>query len=381
MPQSTGRSFVLHILAPAREGGLERVVSMLSERQGRDRAHIAAVVSPNGADQHPFIAKLEAAAIPVTRVVVGARSYLHEYRSLSAIVARLQPEVIHTHGYREDVIGGAVARAHGVPTVSTVHGFTGGGGRNQFNERIQCFALRRADAVVAVSRPLVDRLTRAGVLRERISFIPNGFAPPAQTMTRASARRMLGIADDAVVVGWVGRLSREKGADVMLDALAQSETSWRLSMIGEGQERERLREQTADLGIGDRVIWHGPVANAGAVLPAFDAFVLSSRTEGTPIALFEAMHASVPIVAARVGGVPDVVTSEHALLVPPEEPSTIAEALAEITRDPAAAVVRSRRARGRVLQAYSAEAWVDAVEEVYRTACSRTSKGPVQREN
>jgi glycosyltransferase involved in cell wall biosynthesis len=367
MRQLTGGISVLHILAPAREGGLERVVLMLSERQGGHRVHVAAVLSPDDVDDHPFIDRLEAAEIPVTPVVAGARSYLHEYRSLRALVARLKPAIIHTHGYRADVIGGAVARAHGVPTVSTVHGFTGGGRRNRFNERIQCFALRFADAVVAVSRPLVDSLRRAGVPRERIHFVPNGFAPSANTMTRAAARRMLGIADDAIVAGWVGRLSREKGADVMLAALAQSDTPWRLSMIGEGRDRDRLREQSAELRIGERVVWHGPVANAGAVLPAFDAFVLSSRTEGTPIALFEAMYAGIPIVATQVGGVPDVVTSEHALLVPPEQPGAIAEALTELRRDPSAGTHRSRLARDRLLQAFSAEAWCDAVEEVYRS--------------
>jgi len=330
---------------------------MLSEGQGRDRVHIAAVLSPRDADGHPFIARLESADIPVTAVVAGARNYLREYRSLGAIIAQLKPGVIHTHGYRADVIGGAVARAHRVPTVSTVHGFTGGGRRNRFNERVQCFALRSADAVVAVSRPLVDSLRRAGVSSERIRFIPNGFAPPANIVTRAAARRMLGIADHTLIAGWVGRLSREKGADVMLAALAQSDISWRLSMIGEGQDRDRLREQAAELGIGDRVVWHGAVANAGAVLPAFDSFVLSSRTEGTPIALFEAMSARVPIVAARVGGVPDVVTSEHALLVPAEQPGAIAEALAELKRDPSAGIHRSELAHDRL------------VEAVYRTVC------------
>jgi glycosyltransferase involved in cell wall biosynthesis len=342
---------------------------MLSEGQGRHRAHVAAVLSPNDADEHPFIGVLEAADIPVTRVVAGPRSYLREYRSLSALVGRLQPRVVHTHGYRADVIGGAVARAHRVATVSTVHGFTGGGRRNRLNETVQCFALRRADAVIAVSRPLVDRLTRAGVPREKIRWISNGFSPSDSMMTRAVARRALGIADDAIVAGWVGRLSHEKGADVMLSALAESDRSWRLSMIGEGRERNRLAAQTAKLRIEDRVVWHGAVANAGALMPAFDAFVLSSRTEGTPIALFEAMNARVPVVATQVGGVPDVVTSEHALLVPAEQPAPIAEALAELRRDPSAATRRSDRARDRVLQAFSAEAWIDAIEEVYRAVC------------
>ena len=346
------------------------MVSMLSQRQGRDRAHVAAVLSPGDADAHPFVGALEAADIPVTRVVVGARSYLREYRSLGSLVDRLQPRVIHTHGYRADVIGGAVARAHNIPTVSTVHGFTGGGRRNRLNEAVQCFALRYAGAVMAVSRPLVDRLAHSGVAREKIRWIPNGFAPSAHTMTRDAARRALGIPADATVAGWVGRLSREKGPDVMLDALAQADRSWRLSMVGDGRERNRLTEQAARLGIGDRVVWHGVVPNAGALMAAFDAFVLSSRTEGTPIALFEAMHARVPIVATRVGGVPDVVAPEHALIVRAEQPGSIAEALAALRREPSAATRRADLARDRVLEAFSTESWIDAVEEVYHKVCA-----------
>lgn len=358
---------ILHILAPAREGGLERVVSMLSEYQGSERAHVAAILSPTDADSHPFVRRLEVANIPVTPVVVGGRSYVQEYRSISDIIARFKPDVVHTHGYREDVIGGLAARSLGLPAVSTVHGFTGGGRRNRLNESIQRFALRRANAVIVVSKPLVGVLADSGIPPQRIFLVPNGYAPPSSIIARAAARRSLGIPDQAMVVGWVGRLSREKGADVMLDALAQSDVSWRLSIIGDGKERENLQEQAATLGIGDRVSWHGAVPNAGEVLKAFDAFVLSSRTEGTPIVLFEAMHAGVPIVATRVGGVPDVITSEHALLVPPEDPHRIAEALAELRREPASANLRSAQARDRVLQAFSAEAWIDAVEDVYLT--------------
>lgn len=366
MTALTDRVRILHVLAPAREGGLERVVAMLSEGQGRDRAHVAAVVTPEDAKEHPFIDALEAAGIPVTPVVVGGRGYLREYRLLGALIDRVHAGVVHTHGYRADVIGGIAARARRVPAVSTVHGFTGGSRRNRFNETVQLFALRRADAVLAVSRPLVDRLARAGVPPEKVRWIPNGFAPSSNALTRAASRQALGIPNDALVAGWVGRLSREKGADVMLDALSLSDSSWRLSIVGEGIEREQLRAQAAQLGIEDRVMWHGAVPNAGALMTAFDAFVLSSRTEGTPIALLEAMHAGVPIVATQVGGVPDVVSAEHALLVASEQPSAIAAALSELRRDPSAAARRSERARERVLRDFSAGAWVAAVEEVYQ---------------
>jgi len=366
---------VLHVLAPMREGGLERVVTMMSVGQRGHSVHVAAVVEPSTADHHPFIGQLEVLGVPITRVVVGARSYLREYRALSALVARLQPGVVHTHGYRADVIGGLVARAHHVPTVSTVHGFTGGGRRNRIYERVQSFALRRADAVIAVSAPLVQRLAADGVPRHKIHCIPNGFAPLVQPVTRAAARHRLGIGTDTLVAGWVGRLSKEKGADVMLDALAESDPRWHLSIIGEGDELVHLRQRAERLRISDRVAWHGPIANAASLFAAFDAFVLSSRTEGTPVTLLEAMSAGVPIVATRVGGVPDIVGPSHGLLVPAEQPVMIARALSELERDPSAATYRSMRARERLIQSFSAATWLDAVDAVYDTVARSTDIG------
>jgi glycosyltransferase involved in cell wall biosynthesis len=358
-----------------REGGLERVVTMMSVGQLPKSVHVAAVVEPGTAENHPFIQQLETLGVPVTRIVVGARGYFREYRSLKALVARLRPGLVHTHGYRADVIGGAAARAHHVPTVTTVHGFTGGGRRNRIYERVQSFALRRADAVIAVSAPLVLRLTKDGVLPERIHCVPNGFAQSVDTLTRAAARERLDIRADALVAGWVGRLSREKGADVMLDALAASDPKWHLSIVGEGDELDRLRQQAAELRIADRISWHGHIANAGSLITAFDVLVLSSRTEGTPIVLLEAMNASVPIIATRVGGVPDVVSTSHALLVPPEEPSLIAKALSEVERDQSAAIARSTRARERLLESFSRERWLGAIDAVYAAALRSANDG------
>jgi glycosyltransferase involved in cell wall biosynthesis len=348
---------------------------MMSVGQLPESVHVAAVVEPGTAENHPFIEQLETLGVPVTRIVVGARGYFREYRSLKALVARLRPGVVHTHGYRADVIGGAAARAHHVPTVTTVHGFTGGGRRNRLYERVQLFALRRADAVIAVSAPLVLRLTKDGVPPERIHCVRNGFAQSVDTLTRAAARERLGIRADALVAGWVGRLSREKGADVMLDALAASDPKWHLSIVGEGDELDRLRQQAAALRIADRISWHGHIANAGSLITAFDVLVLSSRTEGTPIVLLEAMNASVPIIATRVGGVPDVVSSSHALLVPPEQPSLIANALSEVECDPSAAIARSTRARERLLESFSRARWLGAIDAVYAAALRSANGG------
>ncbi len=358
---------ILHVLAPTREGGLERVVTMMSSGQ-KSSVHVAAVVEPETAVGHPFIDQLQALGVPVTPIVVGARDYLREFRLISALVAQFRPSVVHSHGYRSDVIGGLVARSHCLPTVSTVHGFTGGSLRNRLNERVQLLALRRADAVIVVSAPLVRRLADDGVRSDKIHLVPNSFTPLYDLLPRAAARERLGIPADARVAGWVGRLSREKGADVMLEALAQSDPRWQLSVIGQGDEMERLREQSMKLGISSRVSWHGPLANAGALLSAFDAFVLSSRTEGTPITLLEAMNADVPIVATRVGGVPDVVDSSQALVVDAEQPSLIAGALSQIDRGPEEATERSRRARERLTQSFGSTSWLAALDSVYEAA-------------
>jgi glycosyltransferase involved in cell wall biosynthesis len=305
-------------------------------------------------------------------VVVGARSYLKEYRQLSALTTRVKPHLLHTHGYRADVIAGAVAWAHSIPLVSTVHGFTGGAQRNRLYERIQLLVLRRANAVIAVSNQLAERLAGAGISPDRIHCVLNAFTPPLTTLARSAARERLGIARDTLTAGWVGRLSREKGADVMLDALAQVDPSWHLSIIGDGPERHALQHQATNLGIVDRITWHGLVENAGPLLTAFDAFVLSSRTEGTPITLFEAMYARVPIVATRVGGVPDVVSPSQAILVPTEEPRMIARALNEVVSDASSAASRTVLARERLVQSFGTAGWLDAIDAVYEAA--RASK-------
>jgi glycosyltransferase involved in cell wall biosynthesis len=358
---------VLHVVAPAGEGGLEQVVTMLARGQRSGGVHVASVITPTHAQHHPFTQRLDALRIPNTKIVVGARQYRRELRMLRQLVALLRPSVIHTHGFRADVTGGMVARSCGLPAVSTVHGFTGLTRRIRFYEWLQQLALRRADAVIAVSRPLVEGLCSNGIRRERIHLIANGFLSLTDSLPRAEARTILGIPDHELRAGWVGRLSREKGPDVMIEALAQTAGEWRLSVIGDGPERSGLQKLAGDLRVSDRVTWHGRIAGAARLLPAFDAFVLSSRTEGTPIALLEAMNSGVPIVAANVGGVGDVVSPIEAILVPSEDPSSIASALRRIQSDPQSARTRVANARRKLAGSFDGETWLAKIDGVYRS--------------
>ena len=370
---------VLHLLAPTQGAGLEQVVAMLAVAQEPQGAHVVLVLTPREADNHPFARQLSEIGVPFSQVVVRGRSYLQEYRELSAILSRLRPSILHTHGYRADLIGLILARRHRVPMVSTVHGFTGATLRIRNNERVQCLILRAADAVIAVSAPLQRRLSRSGIPTQKIHFVANGFLPISPVLDRSQSRATLGIDEKALTAGWVGRLSPEKGADVMLDALSRTPSTWQLEMIGDGPQREELRQTALRLGVWDRVRWHGRVTNAGGLLTAFDAFVLSSRTEGTPIALLEAMHAGVPIVATSVGGVPNVLDASAGILVESERPERIADALAQIEKQPAETRKRVAQARRRVVEVFGPVRWVAQIDAVYEAATTSSRRASPRR--
>jgi glycosyltransferase involved in cell wall biosynthesis len=325
---------------------------------------VCSVVSP-GEENLPLHQALLAGGVPVTPVVIPGRHYLKELRQVTDVLQRAAPDIVHTHGYRSDLIAGRAARTQGLKTVSTVHGFTGGDWKNRLYERLQSRAFRRFDAVVAVSRPLVARLTGQGVPPERIHLIPNGWGGSAPPLDRTEARRLLGIAPDEFVVGWVGRLSREKGADVMLAALPKIPAPTSVSILGEGREFNRLQAQAESLGITERVRWHGTIPGADRMYRAFDLFALSSRTEGTPISLFEAMAAGVPIVATAVGGVPDVIRDHEARLVPAESPDELARAIVDLRENTVRRTALAEAAAARLVEAYAMPTWIARYADLY----------------
>jgi glycosyltransferase involved in cell wall biosynthesis len=370
--------FILHVTAPGAVGGLERVVQTLAAglRQAGHDARVAAVLD-EGTGSTPFLAGLEAAAVPVVPVPLPPRAYLGERRRLADLFRGLGPDLVHTHGYRADVQAGAVARRLGFPTVTTVHGFTGGGWKNRFYEALQRRAFRRCDAVVAVSRPLGERLRAGGVPAGRVHVVPNAAPPPVTSLPRDAARRELGLSDGAFVAGWVGRLSHEKAPDQLVEALVHTPGHIGAVIIGEGPAGSSSRILAEERGVASRVRWAGAHPDAGSLFPAFDCFVLSSRTEGTPMVLFEAMAAGVPVVARAVGGVPDVVSDAEALLVRSPDPAALGAAIASVAADPAAARERCQAARRR-LDDYRVAPWVDRYEAVYRGILASTShRSPV----
>jgi glycosyltransferase involved in cell wall biosynthesis len=358
---------LLHITAPGHSGGLESVVQGLAighHRRGHE-VHVLAVVG-QGEGEHPFLRPLQEAGVAVHVLPLPTRAYVRERREVAALLRRLQPYVVHTHGTRPDVLDAGPARRLGIPTATTLHGYSRMGGKARAYEWIHTRALRRFDAVIAVSGPLVGDLRRWGVPDRRVHLVPNAWPGRNMLLPRGEARARLGIQSDSFCIGWVGRLIPIKGADVFLQAIASiPELPASFVIVGDGPERQPLGSLARKLRVDARVTFVGGCPEAAMLFSAFDIFVLSSRSEGTPMVLFEAMAAGVPVVAAGVGGVPDVIGSGAGWIVPPEDPEALGWAIVTAASDRTAANARAEVARMRLEREFGPEMWLDRHEALY----------------
>jgi glycosyltransferase involved in cell wall biosynthesis len=330
------------------------------------RVILAMVLEP-GVAPPAWSAALTDSGVTVEPLYLHARAYGEERRRVLSLARRHGADVVHTHGFRSDVVDGPPLQRAGYPVVSTAHGFVRVNWRGRLYARLQVRALRDFDAVVAVSRPLVDELSSAGVPATRLVQITNGFVPSlAPRLSRAAARGRLDLPMNGPVIGWVGRLSEEKAPEVAINALGLlHHREAVLCVIGDGPQAASCRALADRAGVGDRVRFAGAIPNAETLFNAFDVFVLSSRTEGTPMVLLEAADARVPIVATAVGGVPDVLGNSGGLLVPPDDPALLAGSIDASLDAPADALARTERMALKVSAPGAAGDWVEQYARLY----------------
>jgi len=248
--------------------------------------------------------------------------------------------ILHVHGYAAADFGRVAARRLGIPLVLHEHfadprmpAYQG------VADRVLSGLTDRAIAVSASTRDFLVR--ERHVPAARVRLIWNGapldeFAPVAPEVARA-ARRALGVAEDAVVVGTIGRLNEQKGHRYLVEAAAAllpSRPKAQVVIVGDGDQMDALRAQAAGLGLASRVTFAGHRADVPALLGAIDVFAISSTYEGTPLALFEAMAAGKAIVSTAVDGCREVLEDgATALLVPPRDAAALAAALGRVVDD------------------------------------------------
>lgn len=234
------------------------------------------------------------------------------------------------------------------------------------------FILRSADRIVAVSEAVRARLVAfEPACAPKAVTIENGVEMASETsrQLRDSTRTAWGVSEGGLVVGMVGRLSHEKGADVFLQAAAEllkSRPTTKFVLVGEGPEEQKTRENARSLGIESSVVFAGFRDDVSAVLAAIDIVVIPSRTEGLPLILLEAMSSGKPVVATNTGGIPDVLQEGvNGRLLPAADPLAFARAIAELLDDPSARHRMGMNARKTAEGRFSVDRMIEAYERVF----------------
>jgi glycosyltransferase involved in cell wall biosynthesis len=292
--------------------------------------------------------------------------------ALASIVRRRQIDIVHAHDYKTDFLALALARATGAIALSTVHGWI----HDSWKERriyypADKWMLRRFPRVIAVSAVIRDTLIESGVEASRITTLLNGIDPAQFRRDRrdeAAARRELGIEPSETAIGTVGRLEPVKRFDLLLDAVARLQKTGRaakLFIVGDGSLRDKLMARATELAVdGCRFLGHR--ADVGRLHHAFDVFVQSSDSEGTPNAVLEAMALETPVVATDAGGTRDIVAhGVHGLIVPCGDPAGLARAIERTITDRDATRARVAAARARIERELSFERRTRDLEAIY----------------
>ena len=284
-------------------------------------------------------------------------------------------DVVHTHSAKAGVLGRVAARRVGATrVVHTLHGFP----FHEFQRpltratyvQIERTMSRITDVYLAIGTGVAVEMIRRGLARpEQIRTIGPAVDPPTvitSPATRARARLLLGIGDDVLVVGTVGRMDFQKAPEVLIEAVSRLTSRAMLVWAGDGPQLGAARRQIAALGLQDRILLLGNRTDVPTILPAFDVFAIASRFEGLPCAIVEAQQSGIPVVATAVNAVSDVVVpGESGLLVPAGRADLLARALDHALANPHLARQWVLNARTQLGTRYSSETLGVILDEVY----------------
>jgi len=240
--------------------------------------------------------------------------------------------------------------------------------------------MRQANRVIAISTALADFVTRTeGVSAEKVTVIRYGLEPrtfPPDASTQARSR--LGVPQEGPVIGFFGRLIAQKGVDVLLEAFARlrpEHPDTRLIIVGAGDLRADLETQAAAQGLGGCVTFAGWVDDAPALMPGCDVIAMPSRWEGFGLVALEAMNARRSLVASRVSALPEIVVDgETGMLVPPDDPERLAEAIGGLLAEPDQAKAMGEAGHVRLVHDFGVERMVDQTLEVYEQVIASNKK-------
>jgi glycosyltransferase involved in cell wall biosynthesis len=380
---------VLRVIARLNMGGPALHVAYLTAglaERGYETTLVAGSLA-RGEDSMAFVADelgLTVRSVPeLHRDISPVRDAVAAVR-LARLIRRERPTILHTHTAKAGAVGRLAALlAGGARPPIVVHTFHGHVLRGYFDplrtlgfRLLERLLARVSTALVAVSPQVRDDLVALGVApRDRFAVVRLGIElvdrVAGDDTLRNETRHVLGIAPERFVVGWIGRMTGVKRTEDVLLAfrrLLDLGVDACLCMVGDGPDREDVERRAHDLGVMRDTLFLGYQEEVARFYAAVDVVILPSINEGTPVTAIEALAAGRPVVATRVGGVPDVVRDgETGFLVPAGATGELAERLAQLAVDPELRERMGRAGRDDVLARYAVDRLVDDVDLLYRS--------------
>jgi glycosyltransferase involved in cell wall biosynthesis len=291
---------------------------------------------------------------------------------LTENLSDLDVDILCCHGYKANLLGRIAARRAGVSVVAVSRGWTGESPKVRFYESVDRACLRWMDRVVSVSQAQANKVRKTGVPERKVVVIPNAIATArfeGPDPTGRAELEQLFPGRVQRIVGAAGRLSPEKGFDVLIDAAAaasRSDASIGFVLFGDGGLRNSLAARVADRGLSDRFLLAGFRTDLDHLIPHLDLLVIPSYTEGLPNVALEACAAGVPVVATDVGGNPEVITDGwNGFLVPPGNPAALSRRIVDALSDEEQRLQMGRRGRARVVEEFGFEGQARAYRRLF----------------
>lgn len=381
--EPSGRVRVLRVISRLNVGGPALQTTLLNERLDPCRYDARLVTGTEAPGEGNYVTLHGKAPERITVLSTLGREVrgMADGRALVGLVRlmrRVRPHVVHTHTAKAGTLGRVAARLARVPiVVHTYHGHVFHGyfppGRTRIFLAVERTLARWSDCLLAVSESVRRELLTLGVgSLARFRVVPLGLDLDRYhgvDVARGILRAELGLPADAPVVTIVARLVPIKAHEVFLEAarrVRQALPASRFLVVGDGERRAALEALAAELGLGESVLFLGWRRDLERVYADATVVALTSRNEGSPVSLIEAMAAGRPVVATRVGGVPDLVEDGlTGCLVPPDDAGALATALLALLRDPERRRTLGQAARGRVCRAFTADRLVANVDALY----------------
>ncbi len=357
-------------------GGAQRLISAYAANA---RAHeLIPIIITLREDNAPFIVEsIRTAGIKLITLPHASLIDMGRYQHLVRLFREEKVALVQTHLTYANILGSLAAHAAGIPVIATLHSIAvRKGWKARVLKWIEDYVLRRyATRILAVGQVVAD-LNKGSYGRRKVDVIPNGIPKPIfpQVKEREALRREItGNHGTNPIVITVGRFSRAKGYEDMIEAfrlLQQRAANPKLVMVGSGTTVDSIKEQISDLHLGQSIILTGEREDIPSLLALSDVYASSSHREGLPLALLEAMMAGLPVVATSVGDIPNVVTEETGVVVPPHRPELLADALEDLLKNPKKREAMGQAGYRRAMNEYSVEAWMKKHLALYREVLS-----------